>query len=253
MRLQLLRRACCVRFGPVVVLRECAMSRLYGGLRVLIRHLQEDQVGELLQIVAIAHAVVAQGVAETPDFLDEGGGVHRAILGCRLMREKAFMPSAARLDNFPVVRRQPNSLKFAPADKSCCVPQTFPSIGWLESEEIGVTGAAFFIALNRANTLSRRQSARRIPSTRPSRCARTCGTHPSRTNPPPASLRSRANVRVKSSAAHHRQHGIQSIAQILVEIRHFILVLRAIHNQRHDTAHGSQIDLLQQKTRNVVV
>jgi transcriptional regulator with XRE-family HTH domain len=32
---------------------------------------------ELLQVVAIAHPVVAQGVAEVPDFLDQGGGVHR--------------------------------------------------------------------------------------------------------------------------------------------------------------------------------
>jgi hypothetical protein len=30
----------------------------------------------LFQIVAIADAVIAQGVAEIPDFLDEGGGVH---------------------------------------------------------------------------------------------------------------------------------------------------------------------------------
>jgi three-Cys-motif partner protein len=41
-----------------------------------MRHLQKQQVGQLFQIIAIAHAVIAQGVAEVPDFLDEGGGVH---------------------------------------------------------------------------------------------------------------------------------------------------------------------------------
>jgi hypothetical protein len=35
-----------------------------------------SQVGELLQVVAIAHPVVAQGVAEVPELLDQGGGVH---------------------------------------------------------------------------------------------------------------------------------------------------------------------------------
>jgi hypothetical protein len=49
-----------------------------GFLCVFVRQLQEQQVGELLQVVAITHAVVAQGVAEVPDFLDEGGGVHGA-------------------------------------------------------------------------------------------------------------------------------------------------------------------------------
>jgi hypothetical protein len=37
-------------------------------LAIFIRHLQKDQVSELLQIVAIAHPVVAQGSAKTPDF-----------------------------------------------------------------------------------------------------------------------------------------------------------------------------------------
>jgi hypothetical protein len=42
----------------------------------LVRHLEEQQVGELLDVVAIAHPVVAQEVAVVPDLLDEGGGVH---------------------------------------------------------------------------------------------------------------------------------------------------------------------------------
>jgi len=39
-------------------------------------HLEKRQVGELLDIVAIAHAVVAEDVAVVPEFLDEGTGVH---------------------------------------------------------------------------------------------------------------------------------------------------------------------------------
>ena len=53
-----------------------------GRLAILIRHFQEDQIGELLQIIAIAHAVVAQRGAETPDLGNDGCGcVHvRAFL-----------------------------------------------------------------------------------------------------------------------------------------------------------------------------
>ena len=43
---------------------------------VLVGHLEEDQIGKLLQVVAITHPVIAQGGAEAPDFGDDGGGVH---------------------------------------------------------------------------------------------------------------------------------------------------------------------------------
>ena len=45
---------------------------------VLVRHLQEQQIGQLLQVVAIAHAIVLQRVAEVPDLLNQGSGVHGA-------------------------------------------------------------------------------------------------------------------------------------------------------------------------------
>ena len=35
----------------------------------LVGHLQEQQIGELLDVVAVVDAVVAQGVAEAPEFL----------------------------------------------------------------------------------------------------------------------------------------------------------------------------------------
>ncbi|VVB62827.1 Uncharacterised protein [uncultured archaeon] len=51
----------------------------YGGwlanwwLGLLIGHLQEEEVGELLQVVAVAHAVVSEDMAVVPDPLDDGG------------------------------------------------------------------------------------------------------------------------------------------------------------------------------------
>ena len=48
-------------------------------LRALVGHFQEQQVSELLDIVAVAHAVIAQDVAVVPEFLDQGGGVHGVL------------------------------------------------------------------------------------------------------------------------------------------------------------------------------
>lgn len=45
-------------------------------LRIFIRHLEEDEVGELLEIVAVAHTIVAQRVAEGPDFGNNTVGSH---------------------------------------------------------------------------------------------------------------------------------------------------------------------------------
>ena len=49
-----------------------------GRLGVLVRHLEKNQIGELFQVVAITHPVIAQGGAEAPDFGDDGSGVHVA-------------------------------------------------------------------------------------------------------------------------------------------------------------------------------
>lgn len=43
-----------------------------GGL--LVGHFEEQQVGELFDVVAIADAIVAEDVAVVPEFLDDGGG-----------------------------------------------------------------------------------------------------------------------------------------------------------------------------------
>jgi len=37
-------------------------------LSVFIGHFQKQQIGELFQVIAVAHPVIPQGVAETPDF-----------------------------------------------------------------------------------------------------------------------------------------------------------------------------------------
>ena len=47
---------------------------LIGGPRVLIRHFEEDEVCKLFKVVPVGDAVVAEGVAEAPDFGDDGGG-----------------------------------------------------------------------------------------------------------------------------------------------------------------------------------
>ena len=44
---------------------------------LLVGHLEEEQVGELLDVVAVGDAVVAQDVAVVPEALDDGGGLGR--------------------------------------------------------------------------------------------------------------------------------------------------------------------------------
>ncbi len=45
-------------------------------LRALVRHFEEEQIGELLDIIAVTHPVVAEDVTVVPEFLDDGGGGH---------------------------------------------------------------------------------------------------------------------------------------------------------------------------------
>ena len=60
---------------PAVLVGNAHVA-VVGRLAVLVGHLEEDEIGELLQVVAVAHPVVAQGGAEAPDSGDDGGGVH---------------------------------------------------------------------------------------------------------------------------------------------------------------------------------
>ena len=43
-------------------------------IALLLVHLEEEQVGELFDVVAVGDAVVAQDVAVVPEALDDGGG-----------------------------------------------------------------------------------------------------------------------------------------------------------------------------------
>ena len=52
---------------PAGIARRLVVRRL----RPLVRHLQEEQVGELLDVVAVGQAVVAQDVAVVPELLDD--------------------------------------------------------------------------------------------------------------------------------------------------------------------------------------
>ena len=61
--------------GPVIA-SEHRAGLAIGWPAALISHLQKQQIGELLDIVAVAHAVVAQDVAVIPEFLDDGGRIH---------------------------------------------------------------------------------------------------------------------------------------------------------------------------------
>src|SRR5690606_18589532 len=56
-----------------VVLRRNAHVTVVRRFGILIGHLQEDQVSELLQVIAIADTVVTQGGTETPYFGDDRG------------------------------------------------------------------------------------------------------------------------------------------------------------------------------------
>src|SRR6266487_1127973 len=55
---------------PAVSLRN-ARKLVIGRLRTLIGHLEEEQIGKLLNIVAVGHAIVSQEVAVVPEALDD--------------------------------------------------------------------------------------------------------------------------------------------------------------------------------------
>jgi hypothetical protein len=56
--------------GTVIAGEHRALLAI-GRSAALVGHFQEQQIGELLDVVAVAHAVVAQDVAVVPEFLDE--------------------------------------------------------------------------------------------------------------------------------------------------------------------------------------
>ena len=58
-------------------------------LRLLVRHLQEEQEGELLDVVAVGEAVVAEDVAVVPELLDDlVGGIAHAVTSWGTVRAR---------------------------------------------------------------------------------------------------------------------------------------------------------------------
>ena len=71
--------------APPVIRRRNAYVAVVRRLAVLVRHLEENQIGELLQAVAVAHAVIPQSGAEAPDSRNDGGAIHAdaaVVLDC---------------------------------------------------------------------------------------------------------------------------------------------------------------------------
>lgn len=62
---------------PVLALLDSA--RRAPQPRLLVRHLQEEEEGQLLHVIAIRQAVIAQDAAVVPELGDEGGGVGHEI------------------------------------------------------------------------------------------------------------------------------------------------------------------------------
>ena len=46
-------------------------------MRVLV-HLEEEQIGELLDVIAVAHPVIAEDVTVVPEFLDDVLRIHES-------------------------------------------------------------------------------------------------------------------------------------------------------------------------------
>ncbi|MGC3976092.1 MAG: hypothetical protein QM771_17155 [Nitrospira sp.] len=55
--------------GPTILLRNRARMVIWG-LRALVRHLEEQQIRQLLDVITVAHPVVAEDVAVVPEFLN---------------------------------------------------------------------------------------------------------------------------------------------------------------------------------------
>src|SRR5262249_38723902 len=62
---------------------------------LLIRHLQEEQERDLLDVVAVVDAIVAQGVAEPPEFLNDV--THAAMASLKALSRVGSLPLNTRL------------------------------------------------------------------------------------------------------------------------------------------------------------
>ena len=101
----------------------------------LVGHLEEQQVGQLLDVVAVVDAVVAEGVAEAPEFADDIGHAATSSLlsssssSVELAVEHAVGPSPAAS-----VREHRHELEVVRLDGEVlrpgaggCTPSTWPA------------------------------------------------------------------------------------------------------------------------------
>ncbi len=80
----------------------------------LVGHLEEEQIGDLLDVVAVIDAVVAEGVAEAPEFLDDVSHAAISVLICS--RSSGNWPVEDLLRRVP---QPPRRVKTGWASKSC--------------------------------------------------------------------------------------------------------------------------------------
>ena len=81
-----------VRAVPDFVFQAVPVAALGDLDAALVGHLQEEQVGELLDVVAVIDAVVAERVAEAPEFVDDvGHGRVGTFLKASLLRDPVKM------------------------------------------------------------------------------------------------------------------------------------------------------------------
>src|SRR5206468_11330849 len=77
-------------------------------------HLEEEQIGDLLDVVAVVDPVVAERVAEPPEFLDDVDVTHAAIASFSSpIRASSWPPNARR-----AARKPPLCSKIGMASKS---------------------------------------------------------------------------------------------------------------------------------------
>ena len=60
---------------PTTVFRKTGRP-VVGGLAVLVCHLEEEQIGELLEIIAVGNAIVIEDGRHVPNLLVNGGCAH---------------------------------------------------------------------------------------------------------------------------------------------------------------------------------
>ena len=114
-----------------------------GRAGVVVGHLEEDEVGELFELVAVADAVVTERGAEAPDFGDDGIGGHMLEAGSFLesfelpvfsafyLCERRNQASRCGADSafYAVFQSSPGMMRFINSSNSGTVNAVSPWLG----------------------------------------------------------------------------------------------------------------------------